>query len=81
MVAVADFVGSATLVAVTVTVCEVVMIGGAVYNPAALIVPRLGVRVQVTGPPPGAPIKETVLEANVVGSDPTSLRTYRRSWL
>jgi hypothetical protein len=65
--AVADFVGSATLVAVTVTVCEVVMIAGAVYNPAALIVPRLGVRVQVTGPPPGAPIKDTVLEANVVG--------------
>ena len=65
-VAVADFVGSATLVAVTVTVCEVVTIAGAVYNPAALIVPTLGVRVQVTGPPP-EPIKATVLEAKVVG--------------
>jgi hypothetical protein len=67
MAAVADFVGSATLVAVTVTVCEAAMIAGAVYSPAALIVPRFGVRVQVTGPPPGAPIKATVLEANVVG--------------
>ena len=32
-VAVADFVGSATLVAVMVTVCAALMLEGAVYNP------------------------------------------------
>ena len=37
--AVADFVGSAKLVAVTVTVCEVLIDPGAVYSPAVLMAP------------------------------------------
>ena len=48
MVAVAHFVGSATLLAVTVTACCELMLAGAVYRPALLIVPTLGVRLQVT---------------------------------
>lgn len=39
IVAVANLVVSAWLVAVTVTVCCVVMLAGAVYRPVALIVP------------------------------------------
>jgi hypothetical protein len=47
-VAVPHFDGSATLVAVTVTVCCELMLAGAVYRPVPLIVPTLGVRLQVT---------------------------------
>jgi len=39
MVAEADWDGSAALVAVTVTVCTLAMVEGAVYNPPAAIVP------------------------------------------
>ena len=50
-VAVADFVGSATLVAVIVTCCCVLMEAGAVYiavsGPALVIVPRFGLIDQV----------------------------------
>ena len=46
--AVADFVGSATLVAVTVTVWALEIEAGAVYRPAALMLPRAGVSDQVT---------------------------------
>ena len=41
-VAVADFVESATLVAVTVTVWALVIEAGAVYRPAALMLPTSG---------------------------------------
>ena len=47
-VAVADLVGSAALVAVTVTVWEPEIEAGAVYRPAALMLPRAGVSDQVT---------------------------------
>ena len=48
-VAEADFVGSAWLVAVTVTVCCDVMLAGAVYKPVALTLPTpLGLIDQVT---------------------------------
>src|SRR5262245_17502383 len=47
-VALADFVGSATLVAITLTVCSVVTTLGAVYRPAALTVPTAGLSDQVT---------------------------------
>ena len=40
--AVADFVGSATLVAVTVTVWALEIEAGAVYRPAALMLPTTG---------------------------------------
>ncbi len=48
MAADADFVGSPTLVAVTVTVCNEVILEGAVYNPAVLIVPTAGLTDQTT---------------------------------
>ncbi len=49
MLADADLVGSAWLVAVTVTVCGAAMVSGAVYNPEALIAPTpLGLNHQVT---------------------------------
>ena len=44
----ADLVGSATLWAVTVTVCDVRIFDGAVYRPAAEIVPTEGLIDQVT---------------------------------
>ena len=47
-VAVADFVGSAALVAFTVTVWELVIEAGAVYRPAAVMLPTSGLSVQVT---------------------------------
>ena len=48
MVALADFVGSETLWAVTVTVCDVRILDGAVYRPAEEIVPTDGLIDQVT---------------------------------
>ena len=48
IVAVADLVVSATLVAATVTVCCELMLDGAVYSPADEIVPTLGLIDQVT---------------------------------
>ena len=47
-VAVADLVGSATLVAFTVTVWELVIEAGAVYRPAAVMLPTTGLSDQVT---------------------------------
>jgi hypothetical protein len=47
-VAEALLVVSATLVAVTVTVCWLAMVAGAMYEPALLIVPVFGLRLQVT---------------------------------
>jgi hypothetical protein len=44
----ADFVGSATLVAVTFTVCPLVMESGEVYKPAAEMLPTAGFSDQVT---------------------------------
>jgi hypothetical protein len=44
----ADLVGSATLWAVTVTVCDVRILDGAVYRPAEEIVPTEGLIDQVT---------------------------------
>ena len=44
----ADLVGSATLWAVTVTVCDVRILDGAVYRPAEEIVPTDGLIDQVT---------------------------------
>jgi hypothetical protein len=44
----ADFVGSATLVAVTVTVWELVIEAGAVYKPAAVMLPASWLIDQVT---------------------------------
>jgi hypothetical protein len=41
-------VGSATLLAVTVTVCDVRILDGAVYRPAEEIVPTEGMIDQVT---------------------------------
>jgi hypothetical protein len=48
--AVADFVESAALVAITVTDCWLVMLAGAVYRPVALIPPTpvVGLSVQFT---------------------------------
>ena len=46
--AVTDFVGSATLVAVTVTVWELAIEAGAVYRPVLAIVPTAGFSDQVT---------------------------------
>ena len=46
--ALADLVGSATLWAVTVTVCDVVILEGAVYRPAEEIVPTDGLIDHVT---------------------------------
>ncbi len=43
-----DLVVSATLVAVTVTVCVVLIVAGAVYRPALDSVPTGGLRDQVT---------------------------------
>jgi hypothetical protein len=49
MIAEAETVGSAWLVAVTVTLCCDVMLDGAVYNPEGLIKPELdGLMDQVT---------------------------------
>jgi hypothetical protein len=47
-VAVADLVGLATLMAFTVTVRELVIVAGAVYRPAAVMLPTIGLRNQVT---------------------------------
>jgi hypothetical protein len=43
-----DLVVSATLVAVTVTAWELVMLAGAVYSPVAEMLPTLGLIDQVT---------------------------------
>jgi hypothetical protein len=48
MVAPADLVGSATLWAVAVTVCDVRILGGAVYRPTEEIAPTGGLIDQVT---------------------------------
>ncbi len=47
-VAEADFVGSATVVAVTVTVWLVLIVAGAVYKPVLETVPTAGFRLHVT---------------------------------
>jgi hypothetical protein len=47
-VAVADLVGSATLVAFTVTVWELEIDAGAVYRPAEVMLPTIGLSDQVT---------------------------------
>jgi hypothetical protein len=47
-VAVADLVGLATLMAFTVTVRELVIVAGAVYRPAAVMLPTTGFSDQVT---------------------------------
>ena len=47
-VAIADLVGSATLAAFTVTVWELVIEAGAVYRPAAVMLPTTGLSDQVT---------------------------------
>src|ERR1035441_2510422 len=47
-VALVDLVGSATLVAVTVTVWELAIEAGAVYRPAAVMLPTTGLSDQVT---------------------------------
>ena len=47
-VAVANLVESAALVAVTVTVCKLVMVAGAVYKPPEVMEPPLAVTVQET---------------------------------
>jgi hypothetical protein len=47
-VALADLVGSATLWAVTATVCDVRILDGAVYRPVEEIVPTNGLIDQVT---------------------------------
>jgi hypothetical protein len=46
--AVADLVGSATLVAFTATVWEMVIEAGAVYRPAAVMLPSSGLNDHVT---------------------------------
>ncbi len=48
MAADADLVGSATLVAVTRTDCDEVILEGAVYKPATLTVPKAGFTDQTT---------------------------------
>jgi hypothetical protein len=48
IVAEADLVVSATLVAVTVTVCCELMVDGGVYSPVGEMVPTFGFRAQVT---------------------------------
>ena len=47
-VAVADLVGSAMLVVVTLTVWELEIEAGAVYRPAAVMLPTTGLNDQVT---------------------------------
>ena len=47
-VAVADLVGSATLVAFTVMVCALAIEAGAVYRPAVVMLPTTGLSDQVT---------------------------------
>ena len=64
-VAVADFVGSATLVAFTVTVWELVIEAGAVYRPAAVMLPTTGLSDQVTAV---LLVLVTVAAADFVGS-------------
>ena len=48
ILALADLLGSATLVAVKVTVWELEIEAGAVYRPAAVMLPTSGLSVQVT---------------------------------
>jgi hypothetical protein len=54
--ALADFVPSATLVAVNVTVCFVGILAGAVYKPVLLTVPTLGLTLHVTAVFPDPPV-------------------------
>ena len=51
--------GVTTLHALTVTICAAGIDGGAVYSPVALIVPTLGLRLQVTLPL-GVPVTRVV---------------------
>jgi hypothetical protein len=61
-VAEADFEGSATLVAVTVTVCAELIVAGAVYIPLEVIAPTAGERDHVT--PALADPETTALKAS-----------------
>jgi hypothetical protein len=58
-VALADLVASATLAAVTATVWELVIEAGAVYRPAALMLPTTGFSDQATA---ALPVLVTVAE-------------------
>ena len=64
-VAVAELVGSATLVAATVTVWELEIEAGAVYRPAVLMLPTTGLSDHVTlvviNPPVDRPPKVLVV--------------------
>ncbi len=60
MFALADLVESATLVAVTITVCCALMDAGGVYKPLAEIVPTFGLRLQVTEVFPEPPVTVAV---------------------
>src|ERR1022692_4844050 len=66
MVALPDLVRSATLWAVTVTVCDVRIVDGAVYRPAEEIVPTDGLIDQVTAV---LPAPETVAVNGCVPED------------
>src|ERR1041384_1269778 len=55
-----DLVGSATLVAVTVTTCWALTMAGEVYKPAVEIVPRSGLSDHVTDLSPGPPVTVAV---------------------
>ena len=59
----ADFVESATLVAITVTVWELAIEAGAVYRPAAVMLPTTGLSDQVTAE---LPVLVTVAEKLLV---------------
>ena len=60
MLALADLLASATLVAVAVTNCCVLILAGAAYRPVALMVPRLGLMLQFTAVLPGPPVTVAV---------------------
>jgi hypothetical protein len=62
------------LAAVTVTVCWVEMVLGAVYNPVELIVPTIGLIDQVTlgGPLPPIPLELLTVAANCCDFDTVS---------
>jgi len=68
IVAFADLVESATLVAVTVTACCVIMLAGAVKTPPVLMLPTLGLRAQFTAvleePPVTVAVNCSVCKAN-----------------
>jgi hypothetical protein len=70
IVAVADFVGSATLVAVTVTVCALDIVAGAVYTPLDETEPADGERVHVTLP---FVVPDTLAATDTLCNAPTEL--------